>query len=80
MTCLVNLRARGVCRSLLVLCPLLALLGLSTAQAQQAAADGAGAPALARLTQFKDKDGNIFVKPKDGSGPGDPTGLNIDHL
>jgi len=26
---------------------------------------------------FKDKDGNIYVKPKDGSGPGDPTGYNI---
>ena len=25
----------------------------------------------------KDKDGNIFVKPKDGSGPGDPTGEKI---
>jgi hypothetical protein len=26
---------------------------------------------------FKDKDGNIFVKPKNGSGPGEPTGINI---
>lgn len=26
---------------------------------------------------FKDKDGNIYVKPKDGSGPGDPTGINV---
>ena len=26
---------------------------------------------------FKDKDGNIHVKPKDGSGPGDPTGINV---
>ena len=26
---------------------------------------------------FKDKDGNIYVKPKDGSGPGEPTGLNV---
>ena len=25
---------------------------------------------------FKDKDGNIFVKPKNGAGPGDPTGIN----
>jgi RHS repeat-associated protein len=29
---------------------------------------------------FKDKDGNISVKPKDGSGPGEPTGININHL
>jgi hypothetical protein len=26
---------------------------------------------------FKDKKGNVFVKPKDGTGPGDPTGVNI---
>jgi hypothetical protein len=26
---------------------------------------------------FKDKDGNIYVKPKDGSGPGEPTGINL---
>ena len=25
---------------------------------------------------FKDKDGNIFVKRKNGAGPGDPTGIN----
>ena len=29
---------------------------------------------------FKDKAGNICVKPKDGSGPGDPTGININDL
>ena len=29
---------------------------------------------------FKDKKGNIYVKPKDGSGPGDPTGLNINNF
>jgi hypothetical protein len=28
---------------------------------------------------FKDENGNIFVKPKDGSGPGDPTGININN-
>jgi RHS repeat-associated protein len=28
----------------------------------------------------KDKDGNIHIKPKDGSGPGDPTGININNL
>ncbi len=26
---------------------------------------------------FKDKDGNVCVMPKDGSGPGDPTGINL---
>ncbi|MBI2011746.1 hypothetical protein HYS91_03180 [Candidatus Daviesbacteria bacterium] len=26
---------------------------------------------------FKDKDGNIYQKPRDGQGPGEPTGLNI---
>ena len=29
---------------------------------------------------FKDKYGNIKVKPKAGNGPGDPTGLNINSL
>ena len=29
---------------------------------------------------FKDEKGNIFVKPKDGSGPGDPTGININDF
>jgi RHS repeat-associated protein len=29
---------------------------------------------------YKDKDGNIYVKPKGGSGPGEPTGLNINDF
>jgi len=29
---------------------------------------------------FKDKGGNIFVKPKGGRGPGEPTGININNL
>jgi hypothetical protein len=29
---------------------------------------------------FKDRQGNIIVKPKDGSGPDDPTGLNLHDL
>jgi len=29
---------------------------------------------------FKDKDGNIWVKPKSGIGPGDPTGVNINDF
>jgi len=28
---------------------------------------------------FKDDKGNINQKPKDGSGPGEPTGLNINN-
>ena len=34
----------------------------------------------ARYDLFKDKDGNIHVKPKDGIGCGDPTGININDL
>ena len=29
---------------------------------------------------FKDRKGNIYIKPKNGSGPGDPTGININDL
>ncbi|WP_428662916.1 polymorphic toxin type 33 domain-containing protein [Photobacterium swingsii] len=29
---------------------------------------------------FKGRDGNITVKPKEGNGPGDPTGLNINDF
>ncbi len=29
---------------------------------------------------FKDKDGNIRVKPKSGIGPGDPTGINMNDF
>ncbi|WP_104428566.1 polymorphic toxin type 33 domain-containing protein [Methylobacter tundripaludum] len=29
---------------------------------------------------FKDRDGNIVVKPKSGIGPGDPTGHNINDF
>lgn len=29
---------------------------------------------------YKDKDGNIYIKPKDGSGAGEPTGLNINDF
>jgi len=29
------------------------------------------------LDLFKDKDGNIYIKPKNGSGPGESTGINI---
>jgi hypothetical protein len=33
-----------------------------------------------RFDLLKDPDGNILVKPKNGRGPGDPTGLNINDI
>lgn len=29
---------------------------------------------------YQDKDGNVVVKPKVGSGPGEPTGYNMNDL
>ncbi len=29
---------------------------------------------------YKDKSGNIVIKPKGGKGPGEPTGLNINDF
>jgi len=36
-----------------------------------------GGGKISRADLFKNKKGEIFVKPKSGEGPGDPTGLNI---
>lgn len=33
-----------------------------------------------QLDLWKDKDGNVYEKPKNGKGPGDPTGYNLNHL
>lgn len=33
-----------------------------------------------RADLFKDRHGNIYVKPKNGAGPGDPTGININNF
>lgn len=33
-----------------------------------------------RLDLYKDPKGNIIIKPKGGSGPGEPTGININDL
>jgi RHS repeat-associated protein len=33
-----------------------------------------------RSDLYKDKDGNIYQKPKGGNGPGEPTGINIKNL
>ena len=29
---------------------------------------------------YKDREGNVLIKPKDGSGPGEPTGINVKRL
>ncbi|MBI3184966.1 MAG: hypothetical protein HYZ28_22730 [Myxococcales bacterium] len=29
---------------------------------------------------YKDKEGNIYINPKSGEGPGEPTGININEL
>jgi hypothetical protein len=29
---------------------------------------------------YKDKDGNVYEKPKGGNGPGEPTGFNLKEL
>jgi len=39
-----------------------------------------GGKGTGKLDLFKDRKGNIKVKPKDGSGPGEPTGININDL
>jgi Bacterial toxin 33 len=39
-----------------------------------------GGKATGKLDLFKDRKGNIVIKPKDGSGPGEPTGININEL
>jgi hypothetical protein len=39
-----------------------------------------GGKATGKLDLYKDKKGNIYVKPKGGSGPGDPTGINIKNF
>jgi hypothetical protein len=39
-----------------------------------------GGKATGKLDLFKDKKGNIKIKPKDGSGPGEPTGININDI
>ena len=39
-----------------------------------------GGRATGKLDLFKDRKGNIVIKPKDGSGPGEPTGININDL
>ena len=38
----------------------------------------AGAPS--RCDLFKDREGNIYVKPKNGQGPGNPVDVNINNL
>jgi hypothetical protein len=47
---------------------------------QQAGFDPHDLKPNSKYDLFKDKNGNIFVKPKDGSGPGDLTDININNL
>jgi len=39
-----------------------------------------GGRGASRYDLFKDKQGNIYMKPKSGSGPGDPLGINIKNF
>jgi len=39
-----------------------------------------GNPKTGGFDLFKDKNGDIYVKPSDGRGPGEPTGININKL
>lgn len=34
----------------------------------------------AKKDLYKDREGNIYVKPKEGFSPGEPTGLNINDF
>jgi hypothetical protein len=36
-----------------------------------------GGKATGKLDLYKDKRGNIYIEPKGGGGPGEPTGINI---
>jgi hypothetical protein len=39
-----------------------------------------GGKATGKLDLYKDKEGNVFIHPKGGSGPGEPTGININDF
>jgi hypothetical protein len=39
-----------------------------------------GGKNASRYDIFKDRQGNLYVKPKNGTGPGDPLGININSL
>jgi RHS repeat-associated protein len=39
-----------------------------------------GKRGVGKLDIFKDNKGNLFIKPKSGKGPGEPTGLNINDF
>jgi hypothetical protein len=39
-----------------------------------------GGKKAAQYDLYKDTSGNIFVKPKGGTGPGEPTGINVNDL
>ena len=39
-----------------------------------------GGKSTGGLDLYKDKAGNVLVKPKGGHGPGEPTGVNLNNL
>jgi hypothetical protein len=39
-----------------------------------------GGKKAAQYDLYKDTSGNIYVKPKGGTGPGEPTGINVNDL
>jgi hypothetical protein len=39
-----------------------------------------GGKRAAQYDLYKDASGNIYVKRKGGTGPGEPTGVNVNHL
>jgi Bacterial toxin 33 len=48
--------------------------------AEQMKADIVGKKNGSKYDLYKDKQGNIYVKPKGGQAPGEPTGYNINDL
>ena len=42
--------------------------------------DVSGSDRTGQLDLLKDRTGETYVKPKDGSGPGEPTGVNLNDL
>jgi len=41
---------------------------------------GSTGKGASRFDLYKDKAGNIYVKPKGGAGPGDAAGINVNDL
>lgn len=39
-----------------------------------------GSKHTGQIDLYKDRDGNMYIKPKGGKGPGEPLGININDL